>query len=125
MTTNIDRAAEVIAESITRDSAPAHEIVADLEHDGLIMPDLPEPHVTKLDGFVYATFPGAGCAAPTGRFAPQFITIFGDEDCSDATLDAAEDRLTAIKPEDLDRLIACLLAVRAAADYAEGHGRGE
>lgn len=42
MTTNIDRAAEVIAESITRDSAPAHEIVADLEHDGLIMPDLPD-----------------------------------------------------------------------------------
>lgn len=40
MTTNIDRAAEVIAESITRDSAPAHEIVADLEHEGLIMPDL-------------------------------------------------------------------------------------
>lgn len=37
--TNFDRAAEVIAESITRDSAPAHEIVADLEHDGLLMPD--------------------------------------------------------------------------------------
>lgn len=37
--TNIDRAALVIAESITRDSAPAHEIVADLEHDGLLMPD--------------------------------------------------------------------------------------
>lgn len=42
MTTNFDRAAIVIAESITRDSAPAHEIVADLEHDRLLMPDLPE-----------------------------------------------------------------------------------
>lgn len=37
--TDIDRAAEIIAESITRDSAPAHEIVSDLEHDGLLMPD--------------------------------------------------------------------------------------
>lgn len=58
--TNIDRAALVIAESITRDSAPAHEIVADLEHDGLIMPDLPVVQVApdgtpywEADGEVY------------------------------------------------------------------------
>lgn len=36
------------------------------------------------------------------------MVIFGDEECSDTTASAG-DRLTAIKPEDLDKLIACLL----------------
>lgn len=56
----INDAAEIIAESITRDSAPAHEIVADLEHDGLLMPDLPEPQVvpTGMEDRVYLSWRG-------------------------------------------------------------------
>lgn len=82
-----------------------------LDVSGLLIRELPEPHVTNMGGSVSATFPGAGCVAPTDKYGPQFIIIFGDEEASDATL-AAGERLTAIKPEDLDKLIACLITTR-------------
>lgn len=43
MTTNVDRAAEVIAPCITRDSDHAQDIAALLAAEGLLMPDLPVP----------------------------------------------------------------------------------
>ena len=83
-------------------------------HDaGLLMPDLPKPHEVEFPGFATFNLPGAGCSIPLDDYAPQVMVIFGDEECSDATTDAG-DRLTAIKPEDLDKLIACLLAAREA-----------
>ena len=89
--------------------------VTALEAAGLLMPDLPKPHEVEFPGFATFNLPGAGCSIPLDDYAPQVMVIFGDEECSDATAGAGA-RLTAIKPEDLDKLIACLLAAR---EYAE------
>ena len=94
--------------------------VTALEAAGLLMPDLPKPHEVEFPGFATFNLPGSGCSIPLDDYAPQVMVIFGDEECSDATTDAG-DRLTAIKPEDLDKLIACLLAAREYAEKEHGN----
>ena len=94
--------------------------VTALEAAGLLAPDLPKPHEVEFPGFATFNLPGAGCSIPLDDYAPQVMVIFGDEECSDATTDAG-DRLTAIKPEDLDKLIACLLAAREYAEKEHGN----
>ena len=107
---------------LLQDWADMHSLDVDMYHAarklleaGLLAPDLPKPHEVEFPGFATFNLPGAGCSIPLDDYAPQVMVIFGDEECSDATTDAG-DRLTAIKPEDLDKLIACLLAAR---EYAE------
>ena len=104
-----------------RDCAAVLETYANaLEAAGLLMPDLPKPHEVEFPGFAIFNLPGAGCSIPLDDYAPQVMVIFGDEECSDATTGAG-DRLTAIKPEDLDKLIACLLAAREYAKKEHGN----
>lgn len=61
MTTNIDRAAEVI-DALTKEGyelnshvGNPHDIARRLDDAGLLMPDLPAPHAVEGDKNVYAT----------------------------------------------------------------------
>ena len=125
---NFDKAVEIIGELATEYGQPGGDELFGLDEDaalalktaGLLAPDLPKPHEVEFPGFAIFNLPGAGCSIPLDGYAPQVMVIFGDEECSDATTDAG-DRLTAIKPEDLDKLIACLLAAREYAEKEHGN----
>lgn len=104
MATNIDRVALVIAESITSDSAPAHEIVADLEHDGLLMPD---PQIIRTVEELEAIDP------------ETVVQRYTDHPCRYTRTEAAEDLLYVIRrwgtPEYLPAVVVATAAqVRAA-----------
>ena len=119
---NFDRAVKALndVDEAIDHLADNEAYVTALEAAGLLVPDLPKPHEVEFPGFATFNLPGAGCSIPLDDYAPQVMVIFGDEECSDATTDAG-DRLTAIKPEDLDKLIACLLAAREYAEKEHGN----
>jgi len=105
--TNIDHAAEIIAESITRDSAPAHEIVADLEHDGLLMPDLPDYDYT---GSITAWMADDPVLTVT---AHSILGVSLISEVNEQGVGGAEVNLT------VEGARTVALALLAAADYAE------
>lgn len=98
----------------TTDAVLLARALADAGH---LKPDLPVVCVDGTEDFVTTFHSRIGCTAPVSEFASQIIVIHGDEDASDVTLDFSDKRLTAITPDKLDSLIACLLAARQVRDH--------
>lgn len=123
MTTNIDRAADFIARcwpngrGIRKDDAA--ELARELHEAGLLMPALPVVCVDATEDMVTTFHNRIGCTAPISVYAPQIITIHGDEDASDVTLNFSDRRMSAVTPEQLDSLIAALIAARTHRNHKE------
>lgn len=112
MTTNIERAAALIAPCITRDSEQAEDIAWVLADAGLLVPDPVAPYAAGISdpGGKYALF-----ATPTH---PDGAAAYGGRVEITHTIVPDERGYT---PQQARDIAACLLS---AADYAEEHTDG-